>query len=373
MSLYETAASVRKIIVWGILGLLALLLLVVLFNFLRDLYRQINPPPVSPPTAGFGKLPALHLPALPIKGTPSYFLETATGELPTFPDRAEVVAMQEIKITPLGEQRAKELAKKFDFGGEGELSADKKAVIFKDVVDKRTLTVNLTSQNFTLTTDITHIQTTIPKGSALTGGEVIKEAQEFLNRNGLLKGGFGEGRQATQAHKVEGGGVKDAISVSEGQFTRVDFFRNLTGVSANSFSILPPKPQIGLIQVWITSGLKPEINNILYLSYTMWEINKEKVETYPLRPVAEAWEEVKKGRGVAEVLLQGTSPLDPYTPLTLKTVSIRKVELAYFDDPLWQKYLQPIYVFTGSAKTDNGKDTTFVTYTSAISTSWIQP
>lgn len=371
MGLYETAIAIRRSVILSIIGLIVLIILAVSFNLLRDLWYKLNPPPELPPTTGFGKLPPLQLPSLSIKGTPTYLLETATGELPTLPDRTEVVAMKKIQPSPLGEQRAKDLAKKFDFGGEGELSADKKAIIFKDVIDKRTLTVNLTSQNFTLTTDLDHIQKTIPKGSALTSAEAIKEGQNFLNRTGLLKGEFSEGRQTTQVHQVDGGKVKDAISVSEGQFTRVDFFRNLTGISANSYPILPANPQIGLIQIWITSGLKPVINNTLYLSYTVWEIDKERVETYPLRPVAEAWEEVKQGKGIAALLLEGGSPLDPHTPLTLKTISVQKVELTYFDDTFWQRYLQPIYVFSGSAKTDDGKEVTLAAYIQAVDTAWV--
>jgi len=372
MGLYETAILIRRSVILSILGLIVLIILTFSFNFLRDFWRRRNPPPEVPPTTGFGKLPALRLPSLPIKGTPTYLLETATGELPSFSDRAEVVAMKTIQPSPLGEQRAKALAENLDFSGEGELSEDKKSVIFRDATDKRTLTVNLTSQNLTLTTDLSHIQKTIPKGSALTSSETVKEGREFLSRKGLLKGEFGEGRQTTQVHRVVDGKVKDAPSVSEGQFTRVDFFRNLTGVSANSYPILPSNPKIGLIQIWITSGLKPEINNILHISYVVWEMDKEKTETYPLRPVSSAWEEVKQGKGIAELLVEGNSPLDPYTLLTLKTISVRKVELAYFDDSSWQRYLQPIYVFSGSAKTTDGKEADFTAYGSAVSTDWIQ-
>lgn len=282
------------------------------------------------------------------------------------------MALKEIQPSPIGEQRAKNLAEKLDLLGEGELSKDKKSIIFKDVVDKRTLTVNLANQNFTLTTDLNHIQRIIPKGRALIKGEAIKETQKFLERNGLLKGDYDGGRQDTQIHRVVGGKVKDAPSVSEGQFTRVDFFRNLIGVSAEGAPLLPPNPKIGLIQIWITSGIEPEINNILYISYTVWEMDKEKVETYPLRPVSSAWEEVKQGKGVAELLIEGSSPLDPYTPPSLETVSIRSVDLAYLDDSSWQRYLQPIYVFSGSAKTVDGKKANFTAYRPAIADDWIQ-
>lgn len=372
MGLHETAALVRRLIALAILGTAALIILVFSFNALRDLYWKFFPRPEPTPTVGFGKLPLLKLPSLVIKGMPTYTLDTATGQLPDFSDRAEVVAMRAIQPSPLGEQRAKDLAHRLDFAGEGVLSAGKRSLTFRDETDKRTLTIEVTSQNFTLTTDLSHIQRTIPKGRALSTAEAVKEAQEFLSQNGLLKGGYEAGRQTTQIHRVVEGKVVNALSVSEGQFTRVDFFRNLTGVSASSYSILPSNPKIGLIQVWITAGSGPEINNILYASYTVWEMNKEQVGTYPLRSIASAWEEVKQGKGIAELLLKEGSPLDPHTPLTIRTVSIRRVGLAYFDDSSWQNYLQPIYVFSGSAKTTDGKEAEFTAYVPAVSTEWIQ-
>lgn len=376
MGLYETAAFIRRLISLGILGLATLIVLIFSFRAIRRVWWIFFPPPTPPPTVGFGELPTLRLPSLAYKGKPVYVLETATGELPPLPDDfpsgAKVVALKEIQPSPIGEQRAKNLAEKLDFPSEGKLSKDKRSIIFEDVVDKRTLTVNLTNQNFTLTTDLNHIQRIIPKGRALLKGEAIKEAQNFLNRNGLLKGDFDGGRQETRFHRVVGGKVSDALSVSEGQFTRVDFFRNLIGVSAEGASLLPPNPKIGLVQIWITSGIHPTINNILYISYAVWEIDKEKVETYPLRPVSSAWEEVKQGKGVAELLVEGSSPLDPYTPLSLGTVSIRNIDLAYFDDSSWQRYLQPIYAFSGTGKTVNGKKIEFTAYRPAITDNWIR-
>jgi len=301
-----------------------------------------------------------------------YSLETATGELPTFPDRIEVLAFKEPVPSLLGEQRAKELAKGLDFAGEGELSEDKQFIVFEDAGDKRTLTVDLTTQHFILITDPKHIQETIPKGSALSSADAVKEAQEFLKRNGLMKGGFDVGVQTTQVHRIVNGEVENALSVSDGQFTRVDFFRTLTDISADSFSMLPPNPKIGLIQIWITSGLNPVVNNVLAASYIVWELDKETAETYPLRPVSAAWEEVKEGQGFAEILVEGSSPLDTYSTLNIGSISVREVWLAYFDDSSFQKYLQPIYVFSGSATTNDGREAEFTAYRPAIADEWIQ-
>ncbi len=372
VALHQTAIAIRRTIALSIIGMIVFTVVLTSFDSIKRWWQQLHPSPEPPPTTGFGKLPALHLPTLTIKGNPAYSLETATGELPSLPDRAKVIAVKEITPSLLGEQRANDLAKSLGFAGESNLSGDKRSLIFRDTGDKRTLTINLTTQFFSLSTDLDHIERTVPKGSALNSAGAVQKAQGFLKRNGLQKGGYDIGTQTTQIHQVTNGIVEDAPSVSEGQFTRVDFFRTLTNASTGSFSILPANPKIGLVQVWVTSGLDPDINNILAASYIVWELDKEKAETYPLRSVASAWEEVKEGKGIAEVLVEGSSPLDTYVPLNVVAVSVREVRLAYFDDSSYQEYLQPIYVFSGSATTAGGKEADFTAYRPAISTEWIQ-
>ena|SRR3989344_3407614 len=363
MALYEFAATVRRGIIYLALGILAATILYFLYRLAVNIYLTINPPPEPPPTVGFGKLPKLRLPALTITGDPTYTLDTATGVLPEFDDRTEVVAVTMPQPTLLGEQKARTLANELDFGGEGTLSSDKKTLTFQDATDGRTLAVDVTTQNFNLSTSFGRIRT-LPKGSAPSGSEAVKTAQERLNSLGLLKFGFDTGNQTTGFRAISGEAEVVAGSISEAHFTEVNFFRSLTEVSATNYPILPPDPQQGLIQVWVTAGLKPEINNVLKISYRAQEteLDKTQIETYPLLDVAEAWRDVQNRQGIAFV---GTTD-------ALTSIQITKVELAYFDDPVYQPYLQPIYVFSGVAKTTGNKEVEFVAYSQAVSSEWIE-
>ncbi len=362
MTLYEFAAQVRRIIVFTAIGAVALILLWGLYRLGRSIYLRINPPPEPPPTVGFGQLPQLRLPALPIQGEPEYSLDTPTGALPEFDDRGEVVATVPPQPTLLGEEKARDLAKELDFGGEGTLSPDKKNLIFQDATDGRTLVVDVTTQNFELSTSPSQIST-FPKGSAPSGAIATKTAENLLNRLGLLKFGFAAGSRTTLFRAVQGGTLVEVGSISEAQLTEVNFFRSLTEVSSQAYAILPPDPHQGLIQVWVTTGIKPEINNILKISYRaqQTELDKTKVETYPLRDVAEAWAEIRNRRGIAFI---GTNQ-------ELKTIQITKIELAYFDDPVYQEYLQPIYVFSGLARAADNQEVEFIAYSQAIASNWI--
>ena len=363
MALYEFAATVRRAIIYAAIGAVTLFILWVLYGLARDLYLRLNPPPEPTPTVGFGKLPKLRLPSLQIEGSPTSTLDTATGTLPEFDDRAEVVAIATPQPTLLGEEKARNLAKELDFGGEGTLSSDKKTLTFQDAPDGRTLVVDVTTQNFNLSTGLGKIHS-LPKGSAPSGPEAIKNVQEILNQLGLLKFGFDTGNQTVIFRAASAEAVDEVGSISEAHLTEVDFFRSLTEVAAQSYPILPAAPKQGLIQVWVTTGLRPEILNVLRISYNAQEteLDKTRIETYPLRNVSEAWEEIKNRQGIA---LVGTSA-------PLATIQITKVELAYFDDPVYQNYLQPIYVFSGVAKSTNNQEVEFVAYSQAVSTDWIQ-
>ena len=362
MDLYSFATNTRRAIVYGALGLVAFLVLTVLYRFAANLYLTLNPPPEPPPTVGFGKLPKLTLSSLEIEGNPTYLLETPTGELPTFVDRIQVVAMAQVQPTLLGEEKARELARDLDFGGQGVLSTDRRTLTFGDEIDKRTLAVNVVTQNFTLSTNLERISS-LSLGRAASGPDAIQEAQGTLNSLGLLKFGFDTGNQTAAFWAVTNGTGVEVGSTSEAHFTEVNFFRSLTEVTSQSYPILPANPKAGLIRVWVTSKLKPDILNTLSLSYNAQEveIDKSKVETYPLENIATAWGSVKQGAGIAYVEVSGE----------INSISITNVSIAYFDDPQHQDYLQPIYVFSGVTKTNNGKEGEFFAYAPAISASWI--
>ncbi|NIT04546.1 hypothetical protein GTO10_06670 [Candidatus Saccharibacteria bacterium] len=362
VELYSFAATTRKAISYAAIGAVVLLILYLLVRGAISLYLTINPPPPTPPTVGFGELPELRLPQTDIAGTPTFVLETATGDLPEFPDKAEVVTMSPVQPTLLGEEKARELARELDFGGQGSLSTDRKTLTFEDAPDGRTLSVDVVTQNFTLTTSTSKISS-LPLGSAVSGPDAIKKAQILLSSLGLLEFGFEEGNQTTVFRAVSGGEAKKVSSISEAHFTEVNFFRSLTQVSSQNYPLLPPNPQTGLIKVWVTSGLDPEILNTLLLSYnaSQVEIDKEVIETYPLEAVSNAWEAVKRGEGIAYV-----EDSDP-----VRQVAITRVTLAYFDDPAHQVYLQPIYVFYGLTRGLEGQEGEFVAYQPAVSKDWI--
>jgi len=362
-SLSEFAQVTRRVVVYAALAVAAYFALVLLWKMATAIYFAINPPPEPPPTVGFGTLPQLNLRLTDVKGTPAYVLETPTGQLPEMANRAEVVAMASPVVTLLGEEKARELATKLDFGGQGTLSADRKTLTFTDSPDKRTLVVNVITQDFQLSTAASRI-VKLAKGVAPSPTSATESAKRILAQQlGLLKFGFEAGNQTTAFFVSNGKSLLEAGSSSEAHLTEVSFFRTLTDVGSQNYPLLSPNPKRGLIRVGITTRLSPSILNTLsiYFEAAETEIDKTKVETYPIKTPQEAWDEMRAQNKVA------------YTKLTgeLDSVTITGISLAYFDDPTYQAYLQPIYVFSGVGKIGRSEGE-FITYVSAISSIWVQ-
>lgn len=101
------------------------------------------------------------------------------------------------------------------------------------------------------------------------------------------------------------------------------------------------------------------------------EIDFSRPSTYPLKNINEALNEVSQGEGGIVSLpfgrYQQVSPLPP------QSISLSSIYLAYYL-PEGSSYLQPIFVFSGTAQLEGGQTAPATLYLSAISSEWlVQP
>ena len=71
------------------------------------------------------------------------------------------------------------------------------------------------------------------------------------------------------------------------------------------------------------------------MEYTYWNPDVETFSTYPVKSPSQAFTDLKAGKGV--MIIQPDN----------KNASITAVSLAYYEPDVYQKYLEPVYVFTG--------------------------
>lgn len=346
-TLTETAYYARKFVIWGILGLIALIFLRIGLGWGISLWKKSRPQAPFPPTVAFGKLPALKFPP---SVTPSsnliYTLETVEGNLPLATSTANVYFIPKVPYDFLALSRAKEFAQRLGFTEEP-FALTKTLYLWQDPKNSlRTLQKDLLSNNFTLAYDFSQEAASLSQENLPSPQEAVLEAKNFLQNLDLYPPELVAGSSRTSFWRISGKDLLPALSLSEADAVRVDFFR----APLDNFPILPPFYKQSPI-FFLFGGAKAPEKRVLKVNYAFWVPDPKNSATYPLKTPERAWEELELGTGFIASLAQNA-----------QKIVIRKVYLAYLDSPEYQLYLQPIFVFEG--------DKEFVAYVPAIKSEW---
>jgi len=346
-TLTETAYYSRRIIKFGSIGLAVFL--VARFLVLTGIayYKKLNPPPAPPPTVAFGVLPKLVFgeekqPEL------NYRLETVSGVTPDLGDKATVYFMPVRQANLLALERMTDLAKKLDFDGAPEQLSAKNYVWRRDNPIPATLTADIVSGSFVVKVSWQQDPTILSALNLPNAQEAIVEGQRFLQSAGIFAEDLLLGKAEVSFYKSDVNEFVEAVSLSEAEFVRVDFFRN----DIDELKVYTPNLKSGVVSL-IFSGAKITGKRVVELFYNYFPVSYEQSETYPVKTSRTAWEELMSGAGhVANV------------DKLVTNVVVRKVSMGYFDSVVPQHYMQPVYVFEG--------DGNFVGYVPAVSKDWVE-
>jgi hypothetical protein len=339
-NLTEVSAVSRKIIKFGTAGLVFLMILPILTRVAKVIYYRYNPPPVPPPTVTYGKIPAVVFPIVEGAKRPEIVLETISGGLPRFQDRANVYPVEINKSRLLTLERYREKAKSLRINSEP-IRVDDRTYRFihatEPVVLEVDLITNVVSYKYDWTTDVTMME----KGTIPRGEEAVNEAKSFFSRIGLLTDDLAVGTAKYKYLTATGSALVPAPEVAEANFVRVDLFRadkdKIKVVTAGGET----SPVYALISAKSRDGIR-----VVQASYQYSQlVSGTSVATYPLKPITTAWNELTSGGGF---IVKSVLPKE----------YVRKISLAYYESNEPQDYLQPVYVFEGDAG--------FTAYVSAI-------
>ncbi|HPD45178.1 MAG TPA: hypothetical protein PK131_03300, partial [Candidatus Woesebacteria bacterium] len=159
--------------------------------------------------------------------------------------------------------------------------------------------------------------------------ELITKAKSFLAEAKKLPQDIGENK--VSYWKNEGSGLKQVVSQSEANMARIDFYR--TNVYDN-FKIVSTDVNRAPISVLLT-GLSVSGKDIVEVDYKYVNIDRDSFATYPIKSTAEAYNDLKSGN------------YWPAADVTASTVTIRKINLAYFEPVALTNFMEPVYVFEG--------------------------
>lgn len=347
-TLHRVVDATKKVGIGFGIGILCILFLVVTFRLLLSLKESIFPTPPAPPTVSFGKLPKIIFPTATIQ-LPSVTLNTVSGSLPVFDDRATVYRLIQAQANFSSIDKAKSIAATNSFLGDPTPVSDTVYQWTKSDPIPQILSLNIQTFDFSLTADYSNNPQVLSATNLGTPTDAIATVTSLFNNFiGDLPKDIDQTKTQTNLFAIQNGTLIPALSLSGAQLIRVDFYQS----DINKLPIYYPHYPQSLLSGLVASGDSNQ--TVLEATYVHKSIDQSSNATYPILTAQEAYDALKKGEGfVANYDTPG------------KRVTIRTVTLGYYlsDDP-GQQYLMPIIVFQG--------DNNFYAFVSAIRSEWIE-
>ncbi len=338
----------RQVVKFGSIAIVALIVGRTLLTASIAYWKATHPAPPPPPTVGFGLLPAIKFPTNDEGAPSSYKLETATGTLPSFGDRAKVFFMPKSSLSLLSDERAKEIASQYGFVFAPEVLDTRRYRWTKSQPLESTLEIDIQSLGFALKTNFLSRPELLSTKKLPDGTEALDRVKSMIKSVELMSDDLATASGEVVYLKALGGELSEAVSFSDADYVQVDLNRTPIDDQWRMFS---PEGYKGSISA-IVSGNFSGDQSIVQLEYNYHPVDYTEVHTYPLRTPDSAWRLLQSGEGY--IANKGTND----------TAVIRNVQLGYFDAYEEQQYLQPIYVFEG----DGG----FVGYVPATDPKYVQ-
>lgn len=341
MTLTATAFYTRSAIKYGTLLVIFIILARIFWGFGYAIYLRVFPPPPPPPTVAYGRMPKLIY--TPKEYKYSFTLETTTGELPKLPSQAYVLLMPKNSVSFLDLDEATKTARALGFNTIG-IPLSETIYRFEKPDVPSYLDINIVNKTFSVNyrlKESPELLNTRPRST----DEALSAAKELLSQARLYTPDLATGTTSFEFLKVEPPKLNSALSLSDANFVRVNFFRKSYG----ELPVVTAAKKSG--NVWfIISGSQSRGNQIIAGEYHYFPVDENKKSTYPLKSAQDAWNELISGKGY---LAQES---------TTSKVIVRRVYLAYYDSGQAQGFLQPVYVFEG--------DNEFVGYVPAITSQY---
>lgn len=345
LTLSQATSLTKGIAKWSAIIVGSIILLIILFRVGKMLKEIIAPTPPPAPTVSFGKLPAIEFPNNFSSQEFSYSIDTVTGVLPKFADRAKVFKMEEPTpdLLALRKTEQKVIREGF-FPSAARISGNTYQWTDSRSSILRKISVDIFTSDFSVSSSFLSNQTVV-LGTNLPNPEKAKElAQGFLSNISFLYEDLNLEKTKKNLLSIKDSNLVSATSISTAQVIEVDFFQK----DVDKMPILYSKNNNSTMNIFVAGGENQA--QVIKAEFYHQTISSQSA-TYPIKTASDAFSKLKKG----EAYIASTQKD--------KDVSVRNVYLGYFMGNRKQDFLMPIIVFEG----DNG----FVAYVSAVKDEWI--
>ena len=340
-TLTQAAAVTKKFLLIAIIVIVAGIGTKIGYDIASGLIKKVNPPAPPPPTVSFGKLPSLDFKAvetITLSEGLNFKIDTVEGGVPNFPDRATVFPINKGTVSFLSLDNATIKVKRINFQSPPEALSE---VVYKwtdSSLPSRQIVVNIVNKQFNLSYDFFSDSEILQRQTQVDPKESVKAASKFFSTMETRTDDFVNEKTATLLLNISGGRLAIAKSLQEADVVRVNFVRK----DLDKLPFISPFPDKSTISALVTTLGKFGDNRkqIAEANYLYWQPEIDKSATYPIKTGAEAFNELKNGKGyvVAKFVDE-------------PVITIKKIFLAYLELPVdYQAYLLPVFAFEG----DNG-------------------
>ncbi|HEY5600550.1 MAG TPA: hypothetical protein VIK81_00500 [Patescibacteria group bacterium] len=350
-SLTDTALTTKKFLLGAAIFTIGAIILWTVFGLGRQLYRAINPPPPPAFEVKFGKIAPIQF-SVSEEATTSaaftYQLDTVDGKTPNLGDRAKVFPIVRPLPSLLAVERASEKLNRTGFKNPPTAINDR-IYLYTDPEDnKRTIKYDVVSNQFNLSYNFVGDAEFLQKGQNFSTEEATRIARSLLSSLQVFEKDLEKGEIKTSLYKIEGDKISPALSLSEADFIRVNFYREQLDEKIPLISDSFDKAPVSIL-VSSLSNLKKQI---VQVDYNYLLIDRDTGSTYPIKTSTKAYQELEQGFGFV------------INKSRLGGVTIRNITLGYLDPRILQDYIQPVYVFEG--------DNNFLAVVPAVDGMWIK-
>jgi hypothetical protein len=342
-TLSKAKKETQLILKWSGIALAIILFLFMGIKFITFVTNLLAPP--APPQAGFGKLPTIPFPSQ-AKENISYSLDTLTGFLPSFSDRAKIYKTISDPPTLLGLDKTRGKVAKVGFSSSGtQISEDTYQWIDQSGSLQRTITMNIFSSDFILSSSYLTTPSLETFLRPDEKDEAIKVAKSFLSVMSVFPQDIDEEKTKTTSYSLNNGTLNLTSKISDTKIVKVDFFQK-------DLDRLPIYYQNGLSSTFdFLVGKENKELKVVAAKFFHKNVSQTS-STYAIKTASEAYAELKNGN--AYIAYKNPNTVE---------FTIKKVFLGYYMGEDRQEFIMPIVVFEG---TDN-----FIAYVSAVKDEWI--
>lgn len=344
------AENIKSVIKWSAIVAAGIAALWILWLILIFLFNILFPTPTNVPDYAFGSIrkPFTYNSTLAAKifslDTPGGKIDDSVKILPVY-----AIPVNQGEFASLDNARTK--ARSGGLDSEPSQISETEWRWTNTRNPNKSLRFDIVTNNFVYHYDWVTDTTSLDGVFKTTEKLIIEKARSYLNSFKSLQNDLKKGSTRVTYFKISGNDRRQVGSFSEANAAKVEIFRNNVD---GKFFLAETDPSLAEVNVLISPASNTE-KQLLEINYKYWSYDTAQVGTYQIRSGMEAYTDLTSGN--AFVVTGAKQNFD--------SVSIQKVSLAYFNPNIDQRYLQPIFIFTGSGSI-NGANQDFVAYVPAI-------